>query len=380
MHTQFIQTWLKDLPQFMDSSKFHYLPYGIASIVLVLALGYWLQLKGRSKWGKEELISRFSSRLSPWTLAGKVLVYGAVFAALIIIAAAPIRTDSHDEIPTGSMQVAAVIDASGSMAKEDYRDEFPDENGVTQPMELGPYGRRIDMVKKILKTQIFPAIKDNEFCMSLFGQEAKNQMECEFGLDKALFELDTDNPAWIDVNQARGDGSSDPVKGLQMALKQFADSPAPEKQKVILLFTDGGMDGDGKDLSKVVQAIQNTHIKVFVIGIGSEESGPIRTYNANGTFKENLKLDGCQDKDQDGACLTKLDKGGLDKLATTLGATELTYKSGEKLAIDWTHKLGGTKPVRQERHVYHSLLLTAVALLLLIELRGLPFAVRRRRR
>jgi hypothetical protein len=356
------------------------LRYGLPLIVVLCVLGFYLQARARKRWGKEELIKRFSSRLTPWGVALKVLVFGSLLTLLVAIFAGPIQTDSKGTIPVGSMQVVATIDVSTSMAKEDYRNEFPDENGTVLPTELGPLGSRLDMVRKIMEEQVMPAIKGNQLGVVLFGSDAVNKIEIDDDLQKARFEFDTVNPRWIDVNQAPGDGGSDYVTGLKMALKEFAATPEPKREKVILLFTDGGMDGDGKDLPKVVQAINNAHIKVIVVGIGSEESGPIRTYNPNGTFKENLKLDGCQEKDSDGACLTKMDRASLDNIAAQFGGKPIIFKTGEKLPIDWTTKLSGTKLVHEKRHIYHSLLLMVIALILLMELRGLPMAAFRRRR
>jgi hypothetical protein len=354
-------------------------PVALLLVGILLVVAYKLRVRARKSYGQEELISRFSAAPSAWMEAVKMVSWCVVAALLIAVAAGPVRTNHESKIPIGSLQVVAVIDVSPSMAAEDYRDDMPAVNGVPPQEVLGAYGRRIDMVRMAMQKQIMPAIQGNQLGIVLYGGSGKSQVELDDDLNKPNWEF---NIGWIEINQAPGDGS-DYVSGLKSALTVFSNTPGPKRDKVIVLFSDGGLDGDAKDvkdLSAVAQKINTLGIKVIVVGVGTENEMPIRVYNDNGTFKENLKLPNCDDKDADGACQTKLNMTNLRDLAGRFSAEPLLLKPGEKLPINWASKMAGTKVVHEQEHIFHLFLLPCIALVLLIELRGMRLGAYRRRR
>ncbi len=351
-------------------------PVALLLIIAILAFGYKMRVNARRRYGREELIGKFTAPISATAEIAKILAWSLIAALLLLVAAGPFQTEHEGKIPIGSVQLVALIDASPSFAAEDYRDDMPALNGVPPQEVLGPYGRRIDMVRMVMENQIIPAIAGNQLGVVLFGGEAKNQVELEDDLDKIKWEFKNH---WIEVGQAPGDGS-DYVKGLEKALMLFANTPEPKRDKVIIVFSDGGMDGDTKNLASLTNRINGLNIKVIVVGVGTEQETPIRVYNENGTFKGLLKLPNCDDKDADGNCQTKLNVGNLNQLAAGFNTTPIYLKAGEKLPISWSSKIAGSKVVHERTHTYHGFLLTALALLLLLQLRGIRFGSGRSRR
>ncbi len=362
--------------QFTQKSILLLTPVAVLLIGLLLVLAYSLRRKARKRYGQEALIDKFSSQPSAWAEAAQMVAWCVVAAALLAVAAGPVQNNREGKIPIGSLQVVAVIDVSQSMAAEDYREQMPPINGVPPASVLGAYGRRIDMVRMAMEQQIMPAIAGNQLGVVLFGGEAKNQVELDDDLDKIKWEF---RSHWIEILHAPGDGSNY-VKGLEKALVLFSNTPEPKRDKVIVLFSDGGLDGDSKALAAVTQKITALHIKVIVVGVGSQQEMPIRIYNDNGTFKALLKLPDCDDKDADGNCQTKLNQANLASLASQFGSTPILLKPNEKLPINWVSRLAGNKIVHERKHVYHLFLLPCIALVLLLELRGLRFGSSRRRR
>jgi hypothetical protein len=379
--------------QFTNPALWRDARWALLLIAAFSVLGAWLRLRARKRFGKEELISRFSSRFSIVAEVFKAATLCSIGAAIIFVALGPVQTNHAGTIPVGALQVVAVVDVSPSMAKEDYRDDMPPittvdplgNSTVTPPQEvLGAYGRNIDMVRLAMVDQIIPAIQGNQLGMVLYDADAKSQMELDDDLDKARLEF---GYGWIDVGRAPAATNADAVgsnyvKGLQKALELFANTPEPKRDKVVLLFSDGGVDGDvkalDKDLDKVADTVNKLHIKVIIIGVGTEEKGPIKVYNDNGTFKENWKLENCSEKDGEGACLSALNMKNLTDLgAKFTGSKVINLKPGQKLPIDWSTTLAGTKLVHEQKHIYHIVLLPCVALFFLLEMRGL---VRRRRK
>jgi hypothetical protein len=277
-------------------------------------------------------------------------------------------------VPAGSTQAVAVIDASPSFAAEDHRDSFPPLSGQAPRMVKGAYGRRIDEVRLALENEIMPSLAGNELGIVLFEGAGKDQVDLDSNFEKIRWEFDN---GWIDVGHAPGDGS-DYGKGLATALKTFADTPEPNKKKVIILFSDGGSEGiDRNALAKTIERIKMQKIQVIIVAVGSETEMKIPHYNDQGIADGYMKLTACDDKDPDGNCQTKLNMDELNELAADFGTQPLRLNIGDKLPIKWATSISGSRAVNEPAHLFRYLLVPCLLLTLILELRSITFARKR---
>ncbi len=249
-------------------------------------VGFKQRLKAREQYGEDRLVSRYTAKPQ---LAREIFELGAwlSFLALITVAAAgPLMSDVPQTARTGSLQVVVVLDVSRSQAAEDYRDILPAADGTQGSHVLGPHGSRLDMAKHIITTKILPAVPGNQ--VGLVTYKGSGFPKSDLTDDFAALRFVISN--WVTIGEAPG-GGSDFAEGLKEALETFKRDEDPSKEKVIVLFSDGGFTGNAKDLSKVTQEIVQQHIRLIVIGLGMPQPVPIPVYD-KGQLTGYLQKDG----------------------------------------------------------------------------------------
>jgi hypothetical protein len=343
---------------------------GLVPLVsLVWYLGFQLRVKARKVYGEEKLVNRFSK---PLRLASEGLLLGGWLVAVVAIAiaaAGPVVPDAPTNVQAGSLQVVVVSDVSKSMAAEDYRSVMPPKviNGQSVPADQvpGPYGSRLDMTKYVIINQIMPAIRGNQLGVVTY---------CGNGFDRADLGDDFNALTWVINNWMVIDGApgggSDYAEGLKEALNLFHQTPDPKKDKVIVLFSDGGFTGDPAALDKVIQQVQAEGIRVIVVGIGGDAALPIPLYSDDG------QLTGYKQKDGQ-TVATARDGTALQGLASKLNATYIPLEPGKPLGIQWASTLTTSKTEKHENHVFQYPLGVGLGLLLVLFLRGAVTARRR---
>jgi hypothetical protein len=340
----------------------------VAFMAYMLYRGYIKRSQARKAYGDEDLLSRYSATL---TITHELRVMAAwitVALLLAVVVAMPVSSDVPSRISSGSTKVVAVVDVSPSMAAEDHRDKFPAVDGKPPLQVLGPYGRRIDEVQLALEDQIMPALAGNELGIVLFEGDAKDQVDLDDDFQKIRWEFANN---WLGIGQAPGDGS-DYGKGLAMALSVFKNSTTPGKNKVIVLFSDGGSDGlDRKALAKTIEKIKAENIKVIVVAVGGEKEMKVNSYNAQGVAVGYVKLEGCDDRGSEGDCQTRLNMKELSGLATNFNTQPLVLDVGAKLPIEWAKVIAGSKAENRPDHLYRVFLVPCLILVLLLQLRGI---------
>ena len=343
-------------------------------VILIMAVflyrGFMLRSQARRAYGDEDLLSKFSQTLTLRSELPVMVGWLMVALLLAIIIAEPVSPDNPSKIPVGSTQVVAVIDVSPSMAAEDHRDQFPAIDGKPPQEVLGPYGRRIDEVTLAIEKQLMPALAGNELGVVLFQGDGKDQVDLDDNFQKIKWEIAN---GWLELGQAPGDGS-DYGKGMARALEVFASTPEPNKEKVIVLFSDGGADGiDRKALEATIEKIKQQNVKVIVVAVGGDTEMKVNQYNEQGVAKGYVQLEACEDKDSEGNCQTKLNMKELEDLASNFGTEPLRLTVGANLPIKWATAISGSKAETQPVHRFRFLLLPCLLLVLLIELRELIF-------
>ncbi len=176
------------------------------------------------------------------TVLRAIILFG-----LLLLTARPQLVDHHSKINVEGIDIMMVLDVSGSMQLID---------------DLQDPRTRIDVAKQ--EAINFIKRRDNDpIGIVLFGNQALSR--CPLTLDKNML---------VQLVQETELGLIDPIgtmlsQGLVMALNRLKKSEA--KSKIIILLTDGEPTEGDLDPSVVLQLAQKYKVKIYTIGIGSED-------------------------------------------------------------------------------------------------------------
>lgn len=331
----------------------------IPAVIALWYTGYKLRVKARRAYGEEQLIGRFTK---PLRLATEGLVLAgwlAVVTLLTVAASGPVTPAQPTNVKAGTLEVIAVVDVSKSMAAEDYRAVMPPKNGVDPTMVAGPYGTKLDMAKHVISRQVMPAVQGNRVGIVNYSGNGFNQAPLTDDFTSLRWVMEN----WMTIGAAPG-GGSDYAEGLKMALSMFKAEKQTDKQRVILLFSDGGFDGDNENLTKVLEEMRELGVKFIIIGVGSTTPSPVPLYSRDGQLTGYLQKDGQVQT-------TALDEAPLLALSSQTGGTYVKLEGDGKLNIQWASTLGGTRAEKRENHVFFYFVGGAAILLGFLFLRGL---------
>jgi hypothetical protein len=329
----------------------------LPAIFAIAWAGFRGKLAARQSYGETRLVDRFTRR----TTLAKHMAFAALWAgaaALLVVAAAgPTRPESPDQVKAGTMQVIAVMDVSKSSGAEDYRGKMPGSDPGSTVGD-GPSGSRVDMTKyQIL--QIMQAVNGNELGIVTYQGEGFAQADLTTDFTALRFVIKN----FIQVGSAPG-GGSDVARGLRTAYDTFKRDEAPNKTRVIVLFSDGGFTGDQQELVKVLADLKEAGIKLVIVGIGGTTPAEIPIYDGK-VFKSYMQKEGK-------VVTTTIDEGPLKQIADYTGAEYHYLAPGQTdLNIHWVNTLGGSRTEPRVAQIYPYFLGAALVLLVILSLSGL---------
>lgn len=199
---------------------------------------------------------------TPFTRVFVKLFLRTIFFALLIVAIlGPSFGGSKKEVKSIGKDIMICVDLSKSMDAFDI-----------QPT-------RLEKVKNELK-KVVAAFNSDRIGLIIFGSEAF--MQCPLTYDQNALNLfiETMNTGLVPV------GGTDFGPSLRMALDKLTDAEeraADMKSKVIILISDG--EDFGQETDEIVNEIENSDIRLFTLGVGTEKGGNI--YAGNGLKKDN---------------------------------------------------------------------------------------------
>lgn len=216
-------------------------------LFLALPLLIWLYMR-RLHRGNGSL--KFASALAlegvkpSWSVRMRHILFGANLLALLLAIAAmarPQKGTEEEEYLTEGIDIVVALDASGSMAAEDFEPQ-----------------NRFNVAKLVVRTFV-QGLRQDRAGLVVFA--AKAYTRCPLTLDYgALFNV-LDNLELGGLEDGTAIGSA-----LATCLNRLRDSKA--KSKVIILATDG-VNNRGEiqplDAAKMAQALG---IKIYTIGVG----------------------------------------------------------------------------------------------------------------
>lgn len=295
---------------------------GVFVLLYVLYLTRFWSINRRLKVEKQRLFTKLTIRTS-------------YFILFLIAFAGPSIGNSFKEIKEEGKDIFIAVDLSQSMNATD----------------IGP--SRLQRIKFELKNLIksFPS---DRIGLIIFSSEAF--MQCPLTFDQAVIQLYIDG---LNTGLVPNAGT-DLTAPLKMALERFEKDQSQEiKSKSIILISDGENFGD--DLEGVVSDLADSGIKVFSLGIGTEQGSEIP--RGNGVVI---------DPDTGNPAITKLGSEAL-KLASSETSGEYfeisdqAQQTGELIAA--LDRLEGgvanTRMVEASSNKYFYFLLAALALALL---------------
>ncbi len=218
-------------------------------LLAVVPLLVWLYLR-RQRIGTGSL--RFASTLAlegvrqPWTVRVRHLLFAAnviVLVLAIIALARPQRGMAEEEIMTEGIDIVLALDASGSMAAEDFE----------------PRNRLF--VAKMVAQKFIDGMKHDRVGLVVFAGRAFTR--CPLTLDYGVLSKVLEDIEIGSIEDGTAIGNA-----LATCLNRLRESKA--KSKVIILMTDG-VNNRGEiqplDAAKIAQTLG---VKIYAIGIGSQ--------------------------------------------------------------------------------------------------------------
>jgi Ca-activated chloride channel family protein len=199
---------------------------------------------------------------TPYGMVAIKLVLRTIFFALLIIAfLGPSYGDSKREVKSVGKDIMVCVDLSKSMDAFDV-----------QPS-------RLEKVKFEMK-RIVKAFNSDRIGIIIFSSEAF--MQCPLTYDQNALNLfiETMNTGLVPSS------GTDFAPPLRMSLEKLNDeegTSTSQKSKVIVLISDGEDFGD--ETTEIAKNIEDGDIKLFTLGIGTEEGSPIGTQRGYKTDK-----------------------------------------------------------------------------------------------
>jgi Ca-activated chloride channel family protein len=170
-----------------------------------------------------------------------------VLILLALLIAKPQIVDSRSKIPVQGIDIVLVLDVSGSMQFRDYEDDERSRFEVAK-------AEAIHFIEK----------RDNDALgLVLFGKDTVSR--CPITFDKQLLQDVVDE---LKLGVIDSDGTM-LVTGIVTAANRLKHSKS--KTKVMIVLTDGEPSEGDMDPSIGIEVAQKLGIKIYTIGIGSEQ-------------------------------------------------------------------------------------------------------------
>ncbi len=247
-----------------------------------------------------------------------VLLRAIAFALLAIAAAQPQWGEGREEVTSEGIQIALVLDLSGSMNAQDF------------------YPNRLAAAKQVVQ-EFINGLETDQVALVVFSGTAMTQcpMTLDYDVVAGFLEyLDTQT-----ISQAGTNIGAAIMSGINKF--DFEDNKA---EKVMILLTDG--ENNIEDLIKPIDAAKvakRKGVKIYTIGVGTTEGAPVPV---NGAIGPRYAVD------QWGRLQTsKLDEETLIGIATATGGRYFHASSEKKLAEIY-EEIGRMEKTEVKREVY----------------------------
>ncbi len=190
------------------------------------------------------------------------LLLSLAWVLLVLASARPIKIADSWSIDVEGRDLMIAIDTSGSMARPETLDSV--------------LGTRLDTVKSVTR-ELINKRKGDRVGLIVFGTKAFLYTPLSFDLSLVKTFLDEAFVGMVGYSTAIGDA-------LALSVKYLKDRPT--KNKVLILLTDGVIQGGRYNISQALEFLKDSKIKVYAIGIGFSNAEGLEPI-----LDENIDLD-----------------------------------------------------------------------------------------
>ncbi len=238
----------------LEEPIYFYILFAIP-VVVVLSLLIWVWKKSvQKRFINKELLERLSPNRSTFKAALKVVVLCLSIALMSFALVNPIVGTKLETVKREGVDIVCALDVSKSMLVED----------------IAP--NRLDKSKQIINQIINNLAGDR---VGIIGYAGSAFPQVPITTDFSAVKLFLNNMN-TDMVSSQGTAIAQAVELAQ----SFYDDEA-QKNRVLFLITDG--EDHGGNISKVAEEAAEKGIRIFPIGVGTVEGGPI-------PIKQNGKL------------------------------------------------------------------------------------------
>lgn len=233
-------------------SKFGMYEYGICGIFLLLYLAFFVRTIIISR--------RLDSGISLFWV--KFLMRSVFIALIVISLLGPSFGGVKKEVKAVGKDIIIALDLSRSLNCRDV-----------QPS-------RLEKVKFELKN-VLEAFASDRVALVAFGEEAF--LYCPFTYDKNALQLLLETAS----SQVVPSGGTDFGKALDLCRQKFRENPGSNSavsSRIVVLVSDG--EDFGTETGDVVSELEKDRIRVFTLGVGSQEGGTIPDDNGGNVRDE----------------------------------------------------------------------------------------------
>ncbi len=220
-----------------------------------------VQRKKLKEFGRTDLVRDLMPDLSLRRKLGKDLILLFAFALMILALARPQMGAKTEKVKLEGIEMMVALDISNSMRATDASPS------------------RLALARNIVSRMI-DKMSNNKIGLIFFAGDAFVQMPITTDFISAKMFLDNASP---DLIEAQG---TEIGKAVRMARRSF--SKDNKAKKAIVIITDGE-NHDGDAIGEV-EAAKKEGILVSVIGVGTEEGGPIKMGDGNYLTDENGQM------------------------------------------------------------------------------------------
>jgi Ca-activated chloride channel family protein len=267
-------------------------------LLLLVPLFAWRYVR-RTREGEGSL--RFASTVAlegarpPWTVRARHLLFALKTAALVLAVVAIARPRmgiEEEEILTEGIDIMLALDASGSMAAEDF-----------QP-------RNRLFVAKVALRKFVEDLRHDRVGLVVFAGKAYTR--CPLTLDYGVVLNVVDNVELGTIEDGTAIGN-----GLATCLNRLRESTA--KSKVIILATDGVNNRGEVPPLDAAEMARSLGVKIYTIGIGSHGTARFPVNDPNyGQVYMNLPVE--------------IDEASLTRMAETTGG--IYYRATDRPSLE----------------------------------------------
>lgn len=278
-------------------------------IILFFLMRRWKK-RALNRFGENKLVSRLIPDVSPGRIAFKFWLMLFAFGFIVVGLANPQIGSRLEKVERKGIDLVIAIDVSNSMLAQDIK-----------PSRL--------MRARQAVSRLIDKLKNDRIGIVVFAGNAYTQLPITTDYSAAKLFLSTIN---TEIVPSQGTAIAE---AIELSADAFEEN---DHEKAIIIITDGE-DHEG-DAIEAAKAAAQKGIRIYTVGMGLPEGGPIPVYDKRGNqqgFKKNRNND---------IVITKLNENMLKQIASAGNGEYVranNTQAGLEIIFDEINKLEKTE-------------------------------------